>query len=411
MGSTGGRRHTPLWLWVLGALATFGVAKHVLESRNSYAMDLLVYRLGGTAVLDGQPLYEVVSPIGGYAFTYPPIAAILLTPVAIFSWESTKLLWYALMALALALLWRFSASRSVAVVITSALLPLVIVASGILEPVWQNFHMGQIGLVLALLVVIDLAGPVPARWRGLLTGVTAAVKLTPLIFLVWLVWTRQWRAVGNLLAAFVGCGVVGAVLLPDASRTYWTELVHDSGRIGAVEFGNNQSVMGVLARLGMDSGSLVTTVVWLSLAAVLALLGLTAGVAAQRQGELVLAVGIIGLLGCLLSPVSWTHHWVWVVPVGVGLASRWGGQVALVWWLPFVAALHLRVPRGGEIELEWTPMDHLLGNSYVWAAVLLMAWIVWRTLPPRVAAESESPAEAEPVGATRPSATAVTITP
>ena len=388
-------------LWVLGAVVAFGVAKHLLESRHSHAMDLLVYRLGGTAFLDGQPLYDVVSPIGGYAFTYPPFAAIVLSPVAMFGWESTKLVWYALLVLSLTLLWRLSGSRSRTLVYSTAVLPLIVVASGVLEPIWQNFHMSQISLVLALLVVVDLAGSVPARWRGLLTGVTAAIKLTPLIFLVWLLWTRQWRAAGNLVAAFIGCGAIGAVVLPDASRTYWTELVHDSGRIGAVEFANNQSVMGVLARLGMDPASTTTTLVWLVAAALLALLGLTAAVAAQRQGELVLAVGIVGLLACLVSPVSWTHHWVWVVPVGVGLASRWGGQVALVWWLPFVAALHLRVPRRAEVELDWTPMDHVLGNSYVWWTVLLLVWIVWRTATPErpaspVTSEVTVPSEPAP---------------
>jgi alpha-1,2-mannosyltransferase len=83
-------------------------------------------------------------------------------------------------------------------------------------------------------------------------GLAAAVKLTPLLFVVYLAATRRWRAAAAALATFVAAAGLGFLFAPADSVTFWfdgTFLAAD--RISAVDGPSNHSLNGLLARLGV----------------------------------------------------------------------------------------------------------------------------------------------------------------
>jgi alpha-1,2-mannosyltransferase len=82
----------------------------------------------------------------------------------------------------------------------------------------------------------------------------------------------------------------------------------------------------------------------------------------------------LGALAMLLaSPVSWSHHWVWAVPVALVLWEhrRWA---AVAWTAVFVTRPILWPPWGEHRELHWGVLDHVIGNAYLWSALALAAW-------------------------------------
>ena len=157
--------------------------------------DLSVYRYGGRAVLDGLPLYETDDPVTGYPFTYPPFAAVTMVPLALLPAWLAAALWTGASVGALA---------AVVVVVRRALgrpapgwlVALLTAAAVALEPVWQNLAFGQVNVLLMLAVLVDLLGP-ERRWSGVLVGIAAGVKLTPLLFVVLLVLVGRRTAAGR----------------------------------------------------------------------------------------------------------------------------------------------------------------------------------------------------------------------
>lgn len=194
-------------------------------------------------------------------------------------------------------------------VVTALLLPLTLV----IEPVRETVGFGQINVLLMALVVFDCLVRNP-RWpRGLLVGVAAAIKLTPAVFVLFFLLRGDRRAVLTTGAAFAGTTALGFVFNWSGSVRYWTETLFDTGRIGAVTARSNQSVKALLARLGIDGG------LWLVLAALVLVLGVLAVRRALADGRPTLALGYVALAALPISPVSWSHHWVWAVPVVLSL--------------------------------------------------------------------------------------------
>ncbi len=395
----------------VAVIALVGVLGAVLARLGGRPIDLEVYRTAGAVWRAGQPLYRDGYPygLGVYLpFTYPPVAALVLgltsllpSPVSLGVVSAGSLL--ALAATSYLAGHRARLTRpweQVPLTVTAALAALAVVV----EPVRLTLFFGQVNLVLMALVTADLLvlNPRRARWPrwppGLLIGIAAAVKLTPLVFLVVLLCRRQWRACATALVTFVAAHLVGAVLLPRDSRDYWLGGVLTApGRIGSADTATNESLRGVLARAWPDAPSLV----WLGLVAVTGALTVLATWRRTRRGDDLGALLSAAVGGLLVSPVSWTHHWVWVVPALVWLAARaradsqtghrgpaaaattsapvtgtapvWSAARAqLVWWRPAVVALVFVVapahflPSGGGREQHWAVWQQLVGGTYVW---------------------------------------------
>lgn len=343
------------------------VAAAVVGGLHGGFTDLFVYQYGGRTVLDGLDLYAARDPVTGLAFTYPPFAAVVLVPLALLP------TWLA------AALWTGASMGALAVVVVFVrcaldrpapgwLVALLTVAALALEPVWQNLAFGQVNLFLMVVVLVDLVRP-EDRWSGVLVGIAAGVKLTPLVFVVLLVLAGRRTAAGRAALTFAGTVAVGFVATPGSATAYWTDRLLDAGRIGPPALAHNQSVYGALTRL-LDGRP--PALLWLAVAGPIAL-AVVVGAAWVRRGDRVLGTCLGAIAMLLASPISWSHHWVWVVPVALALweRSRWAGAA---WAAVFVTRPVLWPPYGRSREYGWSPLDHFVGNAYLLAALTLSAW-------------------------------------
>src|SRR5699024_9903583 len=137
--------------------------------------------------------------------------------------------------------------------------------------------------------------------------------LTPATMLVYFVVRRDWRSLATAVvgaAAFTG---IGHLLTPENSARYWSATLSDPARIGRLEFSSNQSVNGVVHRLGLGGDD--ATLVWFAVSVVLGLLVWLGAWLLARRGENTAAAILVSFIALLCSPVSWGHHWVWAVPM------------------------------------------------------------------------------------------------
>ncbi|WP_439656654.1 glycosyltransferase 87 family protein [Lentzea sp. HUAS TT2] len=337
-----------LWLAVLVWL--------LITWSGHYPIDLDVYRLGGLAWLEGSPLYVGFTgpPLDPQLpFTYPPIAAVLFSGLNLLPDGSHTLLvvasgFVALTAVCVAVAGKVQPRLKWTVG------PLAAIGALALDPVWMTYGYGQINLYLMALVVTDVLVVKDKRWRGVLIGVAAAIKLTPAIFVLYFLVRRDWRAAITSMATFAGLAVTGFLLAPKDSLQYWTHSLLNPDRIGDMSLSTNQSIRGLLRGFGLAPG--VETLLWVVLAAAVVA---TAAVVARRTRDDLVALFVIAGAGLLASPVSWVHHWVWCVPVLVFLAVR--GH-----WVPFAAVFLVFVTRLHEFD------------TYVWLAVMALGLLAFR---------------------------------
>ena len=351
-------------------------------------VDLEVYRRAGSVLLAGGNFYDLPGPL---QFLYPPFAAVLAAPLALLPATMVQIGWTAAGAVALvAILHRFG--------LTGWLLSLAGAAVVyVVEPVVQTLAFGQLGIFLVALVVLDLApGPrVFARRllpEGMLTAVAAAIKLTPAIFVVYLLVVRKFRAFWVAVATGIVITLASAAIVPAASYQFWTRLAHgDTGLGHSIIYYTNQSVMADIVRifgLGPEPA-----IIGLVSSCAVAAAGVWAAALWHRLGDVRLAVNLCGVAALLASPVSWLHHFVWVVPFAMSLLERrpvsprslpfW--YLALGWlfvgWV--VVAPFMGLPNGADVELQWSWSQHLLASitTVVGLALLAGAIIIAR---PRV---------------------------
>jgi alpha-1,2-mannosyltransferase len=269
----------------------------------------------------------------GIKFTYTPFAALVFALGSVLPWAVLKWLMTVASLAALAgtvwltfgaLGWR--GRRRV-----TAALPLLAVGLWT-EPVQRALHLGQIEPLLMVAIVWDLCQPDRRWWKGAGVGVAAGIKLVPLIFIPYLVLAGKLRQAAAVTAAFLGTVVIGFIFLPHASAKYWlTGYFLHAGNVGDVGSLLNQSLLGLVVRA---AGSVrAGTPVWLALVILIVVLGVTAAAALDRSGRRVAGWLTCALTGLLVSPISWDHHWVWVVPAMVLFtdgairargAARWG---------------------------------------------------------------------------------------
>ncbi|MBV9206029.1 MAG: DUF2029 domain-containing protein [Actinobacteria bacterium] len=378
------------WLLPAGALllaAVLAVYLADLASHLSYlaAMrDLVVYRNGGLIVRHVSPAYDAhrASPLydwsgaNGVQFTYPPFAAVVFAVASALSWTAMR--WAvtlaSLTALGLSVWLVFGAFGYRSRVRLGATLGVSALALAT-EPVQQALALGQVNLMLMLLIVADLltggAQAYGARtrwWHGLGIGIAAGVKLTPLIFIPYLLLIRRYRQAATATAAFAATVALGYVVLPGDSAAYWAHgLFARANRIVFLGTRGNQSLRGVVTRLAgsVDAG----TVPWLVLAAGVLAAGLITAAVLYRAGQPVPAMLACATSGLLASPLSWDHHWVWVAP-GIALLAHLGasagrGLVRAAWW---TAAAALVLIFGAWPQLWDLRQSGLTPAGLVWYA-------------------------------------------
>ncbi len=334
--------------------------------------DLEVYRYGGRALLDGLSPYAADDPVSGLPFTYPPFAAVVMLPLALLSVQTAATVWTAASVAALVAVL-VVASPEVGLAARGWLVVGLVVGALALEPVWQNLSFGQVNVILMTAVVVDLLRP-ERRCSGVLVGLAAGVKLTPLVFVVLLLLVGRREAAGRATLTFLATVLVGFAVAPGAAASYWTLGLLDARRVGPPWLAHNQSTYGVLTRL-LDAAP--PALLWVGVTLPLAGAALLVAAAWWRRGDRLLGTGLAGLAMLLASPVSWSHHWVWAVPVAIALWLH-GRAVAVAWTAVFVARPVLWPPWGERRELAWGFPDHVVGNAYVVAALFLVVWAATR---------------------------------
>jgi alpha-1,2-mannosyltransferase len=407
-------------------------------SLGPYRIDLNVYRIGSAVWLRGGDLYGALPPTSSGArlpFSYPPIAAVLLAPLALVPMPvAVTLLTTVTIALTALVLRVFLGSVSVTSSPSRVLAgaphllraPAAVASSGpnaswwtvwwllpvtlFLEPVRNTLNYGQVNVALMALVAADCLVVAP-RWpRGALVGIAAAMKLTPAAFVLYFLLRRDWRAAGLAALSFCACAGIGFALAWHDSVEYWSSVIFQASRPGSPAYAANQSIQGVLARAGLDPHSLAGTATWLVLSAVvvgLACLGMRRALAASADAW---ALSLNALAGLLISPISWSHHWVWgemaVLTLAIlgwrgwirdrrqdktgrlrgaghaGGASLMPGRlclaIAAAGAVMFALSPQWWFSSGGNRELHWCAWEQAVGSSYVIFAAVVLLTAAWR---------------------------------
>ncbi|WP_198035305.1 glycosyltransferase 87 family protein [Streptacidiphilus rugosus] len=371
------------------SLLLYAAVRHVVAVSM---VDMVVYRAEGAAVLHGSDLYSFHVTHWGLPATYPPFAAIAFGPAAlvdvpvlrvlvtggnlvllgVVAWQSCELAD-----------WPRRPMRPAAVMVATGF--------GVwLEPVFTTLSYGQINLALAALVLSDLNRRRGGRrWRGAAIGVAAGLKITPGFFVLYLLVTGQWRAARNAALTCVGTVGIGGLLLPRASWDYWTSYLWQTSRVGHEYIVDNQSLRGMLDRalhtVDADPWALGASVIVAAGGLVLArTLHRADGLPRSRAwAAMCCAVTMV-----LVSPISWTHHWIWCVPLIVllaaeaaherraGLTRRWRATaVAAVvgfcsfsmWLVPHKGLTNLKIPTALQPASSLYP---LMGLAFLALAAL-----------------------------------------
>ncbi len=335
------------------------------------SLDLRVYRAAAHLALHGGAPYATLYTAQHFAFTYPPFALFFLAPlseVSLFAAVWTlAVIGAVLLVVTLALSARRTTSWTWARcwVLASLLGGLSCLA---LEPVRSTLLLGQVNLVLLALVVVDLLA-VPKGARGYLIGLAAAVKLTPLVFVLYLALKGERRAALRAGGTFAVATAVLWLVRPADSRAFWLHQAFSPSRRGASRSPFNQSWWGLVGRLPAADGW-VRPAVWLVLCALTIAAGCLVVRRSLRAGRELDAILAIAVTGLIVSPVSWTHHWCWVALVPVALlAARPHRPIAVTAALWVLLAVAVVSPYGWHVTGAGSVVP---GFSLVGAGALLL---------------------------------------
>jgi alpha-1,2-mannosyltransferase len=446
------------WLLAAGAVA-FGAALAAYlvyvktHPRIDWmdAVDLRVYRDGGLIVRHIRPFYRASrpSPLYGWPgyqnlpFAYPPIAAMLFTVLTLTSfWTLWKISVGVNIAALLATIWMtfggLGYRRGLARLGATLLLAAPLFWT---EPVQRTLYLGQIEIVQMTLIIWDQWQLDRRWWKGAGIGLAAGIGLTPLIFMPYLLLTRRFRQAAVAVGTFAATVLLGFAVLPRDSRKWWLDGVFFNGnRDGFIGWEGNQSLRAIITRFTGSVAAAEPT--WLVVAALTAVVGLVCAALLDRAGHRVVGLLTCALTGLLVSPISWDHAWVWIVPgtvaaavyavrarraaarwaaaglaVGVtGIFGAWPGRLlgephdlggfskGLIWAPPNTnPEVYLRLgdlPR--YVEYHWHGLQILAGNLYVLTGIalfaLLVAWAVGasRSAGPGLLRAMLAPSRSEP---------------
>jgi alpha-1,2-mannosyltransferase len=370
----GWREHRVLLaVGVVVAAVAAGVYLAALATHPAVSMlkgfDLRVYRMGGVLARQDPGRLYTWQQQPGIQFTYTPFAALvfaLITPVPFrVLMDMAAVVSTAAVLVTAGIAFRELGWRGTAR--TGATLLVAGIAFW-LEPVQRTLYLGQVELVQMAIIVWDLCQPDRRWWKGAATGVLAGIKLVPLIFIVYLLITRRFRQAATAAAAFAATIIAGFALLPRPSAQWWLHgYFLEAGRTGFVGEMVNQSLRGTLTRL---AGSVTSgQPLWLGAALATGFLGLAAAALLHRAGYTFAGLTVCGLTALLISPISWDHHWVWVVPglaVLIDAAVRARGWTRVAW----LAAAAVVVVTFGAWPRFWSAGAGLLQGGLIWYAPL-----------------------------------------
>jgi alpha-1,2-mannosyltransferase len=402
--------------------------------------DLNVYNDSGLITRRIPAILYTWQLVPSVKFTYTPFAGLIFAGTTFISWNTLRWGMTVLSLLAIPLtawltlgaMGRRGSARAAAALAVGALALWT-------EPVIKSLQLGQIEPLLLLLVVSDLAQKDTRPWKGAGIGLAAGIKLVPLIFIPYLLLSGKVRQAAVATGAFAATIGLGFIFLPGPSVSYWiTGYFVRPGRTGGVDSLVNQSLLAFIARL--SGGVANAQVTWLVTALAVMALAIAGGAVLTRTGKPVQGWVLVGVTSVLVSPISWDHHWVWIVPVLAMLAGvamqrpgwiRWASLVLLVavaavygswpWWYTGPLAF---VPERGF--LAWAvqpPLIYQVTTLHGWQlltwnlfvavgavlylGMLVVAALAWRRRPRPQAPAPALPATASTTDALLARATAI----
>lgn len=315
------------WPYVTAVVATISVIVYLSVWGRRYGMDLQIYRDALNSWGSGKNPYLATFTQSHLAFTYPPFALLALSPLTWASFPVTQwLLWTTSVAVATGSI--VLVLRDMGAEVTQRLLCKAFawscVSVIVLEPARSGIDYGQIEFILMFIVMADLL-VMASPYRGIGIGLAAAVKLTPLAFVIVLVVSRDLKSVVRATVSFLAWTALSWVFWPGLSRVYWFHDVSYPARVGTIAYGGNQSWYAILHRPPFPASG--SGIAWLLLSLItLAVSSFIAWrcVTIKRKAPAIVSIALAGLL---ISPISWTHHWIWVLLIPALIVCRRSSDV------------------------------------------------------------------------------------
>jgi len=361
---------------ILGVTLGFGTTK-----------DLDVYVLAARRFAHGSTLYgahfgqTLPEPL---PYTYPPFLAGALALVAWLPGSWITVAW-ALLDIAL-LVWVVRISYARFLDRLGRRRPIVLACLvgvlGLSAPVMSVFDLGQIGLVLMALVLADALPERTRLPRGVLVGVATAIKLLPGVVVVYWLVVKRWRAVAGAVATAIGLWAMTWMVRPGVSRTYWLDVITHPERTGDPAAVMDQSMNGLLHRVGLSSPLL-----WAVVACMAIGIGLWRARRAHIAGDELAAISLVAIATLLASPVSWIHHAVWIVPATAVLLGDGSDRRRRVAWAITVTVFLSDAPMLARAGVPLPgPLAFMAGNAFVFA---FWALLLFLPIPAREASSRE----------------------
>ncbi|MBS5244848.1 MAG: DUF2029 domain-containing protein [Actinomyces graevenitzii] len=405
--------------------------------------DVYVYWYALNNWFSGNSLYDwyALPDNKMYPFTYPPFGAWALSPLTWFDYEIAAPLMIMAIALQTAVIVAL-VGRSLGCSWGSAfaIAPwAAILVQQCLEPFNQSVGFAQVNTAMMALVMIDVAAPPSWKGRGVASGLAAAIKLTPAIAVLIFLLRRQWRSAITMVATSLTVTLLSWIISPSESARFFFDAMWDPQRAGDAYYAGNQNLKGFVARALPENAWSITwaiavvlalvAAVWLCLriqaaatsvvtsrsasddvasgllntaapaapagdatetaasdavAAPSAVATSPASPALPENLATLLTAAVIMTLGLLVSPITWSHHWVWglasvvaLIAVTLRLKSAPLAALALVQGALFIMAPHWWFSHGQVNELHWNVVEQLVGSSYTLAAIASGVALAW----------------------------------
>lgn len=358
--------------------------------------DKAYYPAGRKALVAPGTLYaaEVVD------FVNVPIVALLFMPFALLDESSARLAFSltGVAAVTLTVVW-LARACGLTPWARAGVLALVVLSG----PLHYSFALGNASHLLLPLLLAVFAADRAGRdaTAGALLALAAVVKIPLLVLPLHFLLGRRWRALAAFGVTLAGVATLSLALFGlELHRTWFLRCIQPFAQ-GPLAAYNVQSVDGLLARLMTEAGrqdwspvavgpaflALRSALIALLLGAVVAACWPRGGVA--RGGASTLGLSIVLTLALLVSPISWTHYYVFLSLPLAFLIGGWIRAPRFRGWLALVAAgaLLLSLPvlaapgRGGSV-LRWLYRATAHSPHFVGGLLLLAALIVARRAGP-----------------------------
>lgn len=401
------------WLCLLGATYPQMYDK---DYKLPQHFDVYVYWYALNNWFSGNSLYDwyALPDYKMYPFTYPPFGAWALSPLTWFDYETAARLMIMAIALQTAVIvalvgrslgWSWGSAFAIA--------PwAAILVQQCLEPFTQSVGFAQVNTAMMALVMIDVAAPDSWKGRGVASGLAAAIKLTPAIAVLIFLLRRQWRSAITMVATSLAVTLLSWVISPGESARFFFDAMWDPQRAGDAYYTSNQNLKGFVARALPENTWSIAWAITVALALVAAVwlcLRIQAAATSVVTPHVIyddaapdvvattpatpvlpenlatlLTAAVIMTLGLLVSPITWSHHWVWglasvvaLIAVTLRLKSAPLAALALVQGALFIMAPHWWFSHGQVNELHWNVVEQLVGSSYTLAAIASGVALAW----------------------------------